>query len=166
MSTEIGLAYGSVTSLSIASNLASLANNSAIQSGSFTNTDAVSSSPAIGFEDVFIQVEVETGASGVSSSGFIALYVAVSIDGGSTFTGGASGTAGSYTITGDEIPLGIISANANGTKFYGGPFSLRAALGYMPQEWSIIVYNQTGATLNATSGNHLAQYQGTYTQTT
>lgn len=156
MSTNIGAQWG--TAATITCTLASLGSGSARQSNSVTITNGIAT--GIGFEDVAVQVEVKTGASAVSSTGYISVYIAASLDGGTTFTGGATGSDASYTTNGDEILLGSFVANANATKFYGGPFSIRAALGFIPQEFAIIVQNNSGAALDATEGNHLKQYQG------
>lgn len=155
MSTNVGLQYGSATT--IACTLASLANNSARQSNSVTNTNGPAT--GIGWQDDAFQLEVKTGASGTSSSSLVQVYISWSPDGGTTWIGGATGSDGSYTINGDEIPFFAFLTNGNATKFTSGA-SVRQALGFMPQMWAFIVLNSTGAAFDSTEGNHLKQYQG------
>lgn len=156
MSTNIGTQYGSATAITCT--LASLSSGNSRQSASVTTTNGIAT--GIGYEDVAVQLEVKTAASSTSSTGYVTVFIAASLDGGTTFTGGATGSDAAYTTNGDEIVLGSFVANANATKFYGGPWSVRAALGFIPQQFSIIVQNNTGAALDATEGNHLKQYQG------
>lgn len=163
MSTQLGIGYGSESTLTITLN--SLANGSAQQSTAITNTDGVDSSPSIGYDDILILLKIKTAASSVSSTGTVTVFIAGSLDGGTTYTGGASGSNASYTVNGNEIPLGIINANADATVYEAGPFSIKQAVGAVPQNWSIIVYNNTGAALDSSAGGSI-QYQGTYTQTT
>lgn len=154
--SNIGLQYGSQGTLTIT--LASLGSTSGRQSSAITNTNGIAT--GIGFQDVEIIVQIKTGASGTSATGLVQVYIAGSLDGGSTFTGGAGASDAAYTTNGNEIPLGSINAVANGTTYIGGPFSIRQALGAVPQEWVVIVVNQTGHALDTTAGSFVVQYQG------
>ncbi len=155
MASNLGQAYGTQSTLTCSLN--TLTNTSSRQSNALTNTNQVAT--GIGFRDVQILVKIKTG-TGTSSTGTVNIYVAGSIDGGTTYNGGASGSDGSYTVNGNEIPLGVIYANADAT-VYEGLFSVRLAIGAVPQNMSVIITNNSGASLDGSAGGTI-QYQGIY----
>ena len=105
------------------------------------------------YTDAFVQAKIKTGASGVSSTGYIQLYVYAAADGGTTYSYGATGSDAAYTIPTNAAlrPLGRIGVGANATT-YAEIFSVAAAFGgTLPQKWGVIVDNETGAAFDGTT---------------
>lgn len=140
---------------SITCGIASLANNSLRQSTYVDNATNL-------YMDVLVFVKVKSGASGTSTSGYINVYAYATADGGSTYTDGASGSDSAITPTSPTNLkfIGMVNVVANATTYYGGPFSLAAAFGCVPERWGIVIENKTGGTLDTTAGNHSVTYQG------
>lgn len=154
---DVKIAYGSADQ-TITVTIASLGSGSARESTAINNTTPL-------MLDALVQVMVHTNGSGTSANGYVSLYVYGSIDGASTYSGGATGSDAAITLTSppNHRLLGTITANANNTSYKSALFSVAAAFGgVLPARWGIIVDNQTGAALNSTGGNHKASYQGVY----
>ena len=140
--------------------VASLANNSARQSTVIDNSTNL-------FQDALAQFKLKTGASGVSSNGYVAVYAIATVDGGTTYNENAGATDAAITLTvpPNAVLVGRINCVANATTYYSPPFSIAAAFGgVLPEKWGVIVENKTGAALDSTAGNHTAKYQGVYSQ--
>jgi len=106
-----------------------------------------------------VRVKIKTGASGVSSTGYVAVYLLRSED-GTNYDDGFGGTDAVYTPV-NAILLGYINAVANATT-YNKVFDL-AELGItLPAKWSIGLLNQTGAALSSTEGDHEIKYREKY----
>src|SRR5580700_9781428 len=116
------------------------------------------------FIDALAAVKIKTAASSTSSTGYVDVYAFGTSDGGSDYSGGASGTDGAYSGQLSALfKLGRIAAVANSTTYVGGPWSVAAAFGgTLPDHWGIAVDNESGATLDASVGS--AWYQGVYGQ--
>lgn len=139
--------FGSAVDLTIV--LASLADAANVLSSEVDNTSDL-------FNDVLVQLQVTTGASGVSSSGVVHVYAIGIID---------SLEPGSPNVL--LNPIGVINANVNATVFKSNVFSVANAFGgKMPPRWKLVVRNDTGAALDSTEGNHLKKMQGVYQQYT
>ena len=139
--------------------VASLTNTSVRQSTVVDNSSNL-------FFDAIVSVKLKTNASGTSATGVCNVYAYGTADGGTTYTGGASGSDGAYTADGLNLHLlGTLTTNANATT-YTGTFNLSRVFGYggLPTGWGVIVENLSGATLDATGGNHAVLYQGIYAQ--
>jgi len=137
---------GAAASLTIT--LASLANNAGRGSTAIDNGTTL----AFGAD---IRVKVKTGASGVSSTGYIAVYL-VSSEDGTSYDDGFGGSDAALTPVNARL-LGYITANANSTT-YNAVFDT-AALGItLPRKWAICLLNKTGAALDSTAGNHEIKY--------
>ena len=148
-------AFGS-SGQSITCTFTSLTNNSARQSTVVDNTSNL-------FLDALLFIKVKAGAASTSSTGFVAVYAYGTVDGGTSYSDGASGSDSSITLT---VPpnmklVGIVNVVADSATYYGGPFSVASAFGgVLPAKWGIVVVNKTGATLDASIG--AATYQGFY----
>lgn len=155
---DIKTKYGT-SNQTITCTLASLGNTSLRQSTVIDNTTNL-------FLDALVELKIKTNAAGTSSTGYVAVYAYGTVDGGTDYTGGASGTDGAYSNLKDNLVLiGTISATANATT-YIKHFSIASAFGgNMPAKWGIVVENQTGAALDSTEGNHAKIYQGILGQT-
>lgn len=135
--------------------IASLGNTSARESTAVDNTSNL-------FMDVKLAVKVKTNAAGTSATGVVNVFAYATADGGTTYSGGATGTDAAYTNNKDAlIYLGSLPTIANATT-YVSMFSLSRAFGYggIPAKWGIVIDNQSGAALDSTAGNHSAVYQG------
>jgi hypothetical protein len=133
---------------SITCTLTSLTNGSYQQSAAIDNTSNL-------YLDAAVFVKIKTASSSTSSTGTVNVYAYGSADGGTTYTDGASGSNASMTPTSPTNLklIGVINAVANSTTYYGGPFSVASAFGYLPGKWGIVVLNNTGATLDASVGS-------------
>lgn len=135
--------------------LASLADGSARGSTAVDNSSGL-------YLDAGVVVQVKTGASGVSSTGFITVYAYGSVDGGTTYTDGFGGTDGAATPSAMKL-IGSFPAVANATTYVGQVMSVAAAFGgILPSHWGIVIENNSGAALDSTEGNHAKQYQELY----
>lgn len=128
--------------------LASLANGAGRGGTAIVNTSTLAISADI-------EVKLTTGSSGVSATGYAAIYLIRSAD-GSTYDDGFGGTDGAYTAVNATL-LGLMQLVANSTT-YVAIFDT-AQLGItLPQKWSIGIMNFSGATLDATGGNQAVVY--------
>ena len=138
----------------------SLTNNSQRQSTAIDNTSNV-------FIEALVFVTVKSGASSTSSTGYVNVYAYGTVDGGTNYSDGASGSDGSITLTAPPNMrlIGTINVVANATTYKGGPFAVSVAFGgVLPDHWGIVIENKTGGTLDASIGT--AIYQGVYAQYT
>lgn len=113
------------------------------------------------FLDALAALDIKTGAT-PSATGYVVIYAYGTSDGGSTYTGGATGSDAGLTVEITLKVLKVLPVTATADRIYEvGPFSIAGAFGgNLPEEWGIVVENQTGDALNA-SGNS-AWYQGVY----
>ncbi len=142
--------------------LASLTNTSLRQSTAIDNTSNL-------FQDVLVMLKIKSPGSGTSASGQVVVWVYATVDNGTTYTDGATGSDGSFTPTSPSNLrfLGALNVVANTTTYVGGPWSVAACFGgVMPAKWGIVVQNLTGGTLDSTEGNHAKLYQGIFSQYT
>lgn len=147
---DIKTTFGTPAAMTIT--IASLADAGGRAATAITNT----STKALAAD---VRVKVKTGASGVSATGYVAVYLVRSED-GSSYDDGFGGSDGAFTPVNATL-LGILTANANATT-YQRVFDL-AELGLtLPEKWSIAILNKTGAALDATGGNHEIKYTEKY----
>jgi hypothetical protein len=154
MPSPIELLYGS-NGQAITVTLNSLGSAAARASTAVNNSSTL-------FEDCLVEVTIKTGASGVAATGYVAIYAAGSVDGGTTYPDGATGTDGAVTqvVPPNSKLIGTLNCVANATVYKSNAMSVAAAFGgTLPQYFVIIVSNQTGAALDASAGGS-AQFQG------
>lgn len=142
--------------------LASLASATYRQSAAIDNTSNL-------FTNAASQLVIKTGASGTSATGSLSVYAYASMNGGTNYSGGASGSDAAYTadVTGNPnlFLLGNIAVSANATSYTFRGADIAAAIGYVPSKWGIVVLNNTGHALDVTGGNFSAYFEGNTTQT-
>lgn len=150
--------YGTGGQVITATGLASLANNAAYELAPVDNT-------ANFYLDALVFFSIKSPASATSASGWLNLWLTYTADGGTTYTGGAAGAAGSITLVQPPnlIRLGTMAMTTNG-RVEKHAFPIWAALGFMPAKWGVIVENLSGGTLDTTGSNHNIWYQGDYKQ--
>lgn len=119
------------------------------------------------YDEAFCNGFIKTGASGVTATGTVSIYIYASYDAGTTYTHHASGSDAAYTPdnAGNLYPVATIAAVANATTYYWD-FHVVAGNAWLilPQRWGIIIFNNTGGAFDATAGNFLMQYQGVQLQ--
>jgi hypothetical protein len=141
--------------------LGSLGNNSARESTYIDNGTNL-------FLDALVGVRVRSNSSGTSSTGSVLVYAYGTINGGSNYTEGATGSDAAITLTSPTNLrlVGVINVVANSTTYSAGPFSVATAFGgTLPERWGVVIENRSGAALDATGGNHVVLYQGVLAQT-
>lgn len=158
MASDILIKYGTAN-ITIVCTIEGLADNSARASTAIDNSINK-------YLDALVQgkAHVTTAPSGESN---LLIYTYGTADGGTTYSGGATGTDADYGgVAGQLISncklLGIIDLDAAEETFESDTFSVAAAFGgVLPDHWGIIVVNQTGQAI-ATANLNGFSYQGIY----
>ncbi len=135
--------------------LASLANNGVRASTALDNTSNLDL-------DTMLVIKIKTGASAVSATGYVNVYVYGSADGGTSYSDGVTGSDAGYTPTAPPNQRRLFSLNAvaNATTYESDPWSVAQAFGgQLPDHWGILIENKTGAALDSTEGNHAKFYE-------
>ena len=98
-----------------------------------------------------VYVKVKTGASGVSATGTVNVYLISAAD-ATNYDDNFAGTDAAYTPVNAKL-IGYLTANVNATSYYK-TINLEDQGVELPQKFSIGIYNNTGAALDSTAGNH------------
>ncbi len=120
------------------------------------------------FLDALVQLKLNVTAGAPAGDKNCLVYAFGSADGGTTYSGGATGADAAYGgVAGQLIDncklLGIVTLDAASEVFESDVFSVASAFGgVMPDHWGIIVMNQSGQVL--ADANNSAFYQGVYAQ--
>jgi hypothetical protein len=134
--------------------LTSLASAAARASTAVSNTTTL-------YEDVLLFFTINTG-TGVSATGYVNVYGYGSVNGGTTYPEGITGTDAGVTLTSPPNLVLIAQINAGTpsvTKTFGPiSFCRMYGLDKLPAEWGVVVVNLTGAAFSATNGSII--YQG------
>lgn len=160
MSTTNKIGYQNAgSSTAITMTLTSLASGGARQSTAVDNTVNL-------FLDALVTFKITVGT--VTGTPQVQFYIAGSIDGtnwpgeGSANNDGVTGTDGTITleVPTNLIPLGpALNTPTSAKTYFTEPMSVAAAFnGVLPNKWSLVAVNNTGAALSAS--NCSAQYQG------
>lgn len=116
------------------------------------------------YEDVYLFFKMATNAAGTSATGYINVYGYGSVDGGTTYPEGITGTDAAVTLTAPPnlVLIAQFNANTNGVTKTFGPISFCRMYGLdrLPAKWGVVVVNQTGAAFTATAANYAVIYQG------
>jgi len=137
----------------ITMSLASLASGSWWQSAFIDNSTNV-------YLDAFVQMKVKTGAT---AAGTVDFWLYASMDGGTSYSDGASGSDATFTPTATPnlVHLGTVNTPTATTSYTSAHFSVAAAFGgSVPQRWGLAAKNTNGGALDATGTNFVLQYQG------
>lgn len=115
------------------------------------------------FEDALFFIKYQTIAS-ATATGYLNVYGYASVDGGTTYSGGATGADAALTLT-TPTPLVLLvslPANASSTQYNAGPFSFCRLYGIdrLPERWGFVVRNASGQALSATAANNKIFWQG------
>lgn len=134
--------YGTTAAVGVGTALNSLANGSAAQ------TDAVlnGTTKAVDYE-----VEVVTNAL-AGNTGAIDVWVAASLDAGTSYADGATGTAGAFTAANRKNARWLGSVNLNGATAVRATLAQSVAQafgGVVPERFALILTNNSGAALAA-----------------
>jgi len=114
--------------------------------------------------DLFVDVLVSGTIRSSGTAGNTIDIYAYGYD-GTAYTAGATGSDAAYTADGEEDELiHVATITVDGTAsqdFVWGPTALaRKFGGVIPSRWGLVVRNGSGATLDATGGNHRITYVG------
>lgn len=153
--SNIKTAYGT-SNQAITCTLTSLANGSRRQSAAVDNTSNL-------FLDALVALKLKSGSSGTSSAGRADVYAYGTVDGGTDYSDGATGSDAAITLTGPPNMrlIGTVNMVANSTTYVAGPFSVAQAFGgVLPDHWGIVVDNESGSAFDGTVAS--AFYQGVY----
>lgn len=140
--------------------LASLASGSARESTSIDNRTNL-------YLDALVFMQLKTGAGSIGTDPYAYVYVAGTVDDGTTWPDTVTGADAAITLntTTQLRLLGAVWLGAATTTYKAGPWSVASVFGgVMPAEWSIVVKNNCGVALDATEGNHKKLYQGIQAQ--
>jgi hypothetical protein len=158
MPTTFTRAYvlGARTDFTLASNIASLANNAAKPLGKVNNT-------TLDAHEINLELEITLASAGVSTTGFVEVWLIESqADGGtSDYTDGINpdGTADIASSLKNARCVLTLIANASGTVVR---YKSRLPVGQLAPYFTLVIVNKSGAAM-AASG-HVAKY--TFTQDT
>ena len=111
------------------------------------------------YDDIVAPIQIKSGSS-VSGSGSVSLFLVCSED-GTNWTNGINpnSSADQSSLIGTLTPLTpAVTVASNATIYVLPEFSIYSLLGFMPTYWSIVVYNQSGAALDATATNFIAKH--------
>ncbi len=153
---------GQTLTCSLAPGGTGLANNGARESTAVDNTSDL-------FQEVLVQIQIKSGASGTAATGVINVYAYGTVDNGTTYPDNVTGTDAAITLVSptELVLIGQLNVVANATTYKSEPFSVSAAFGgIMPAKWGIVIENKTGGALDTTESNHKKLYQGIYSQYT
>lgn len=150
--------YGS-NNQAITITLASLGSGSARASTAIDNTTNL-------FLDALVTVKVKTAGT-VAAPFMFDVYAYGTVDGGTTYSDGATGSDAAITLTSppNVRKIGTVNTPVTATSYVAGPFSVADAFGgKLPDHWGIIIKNNSGATADSTGGNFAVVYQGIQAQ--
>jgi hypothetical protein len=143
--------FGTATTITMS--LASLASGSWWQSAFIDNSVNL-------YLDDFVQAKVKTAGT---AAGTVDFWLYASMDGGTSYSDGASGSDASFTPTSTPnlVHLGTVNTPVATTSYISAHFSVAAAFGgSVPQRWGLAAKNTNGGALDSTAGNFVIQYQG------
>ena len=154
---DIKTKYGT-SNQAITITLASLADDGLRESSANSNASDL-------FLNALIQLKVKTGVSTAGDKNIL-VYTYGTADGGTTYSGDASGNNGAFAGNiNNTVLIGIIDTPTAATVYESNIMNIANAFGgVLPDHWGIIIKNQTGATLDSTEGNFAKFYQGIYAQ--
>lgn len=116
------------------------------------------------FRDVLVTVKVKVDSGSIANDKAVIVYAYGTVDGGSPYTGGATGSDAAYTMDDPTVlvAIGVIPAPTQ-SKTYIGTFRVAHAFGgVLPQKWGLMIRNYCGIALTGTAGDHGVTYQGIY----
>lgn len=147
------IAYGTRTAFSQEDNIHGLTTGQAKPLGEVDNSATLAL-------DYMVFFRTTLNASGVSATGTIELYLIEKDDSGAdkwTDAIDADGTSNIASSIKNAKLLEILAANSNSQEVICH-FRLGDYIAHAPKYWSIVVYNKSGATLDADDADSDAQY--------
>lgn len=146
---------GSFNDVITATGMASLANGSGWEFASVSNTTNLDL-------DALLMVKIKTGASGVSATGYVNIWLWGSSDNGTTKPDNITGSSAALTlISPGNLTLAgpPLNAIANATTYKSRIYSVAQAFGgFLPPTWGMAVENKTGAAFDSTGSNFAILY--------
>lgn len=117
------------------------------------------------YVDALVVVKIQLAAGTPGADKRVYVWAAGTVDVASpTWPDAVTGADAAITLNNPRNVrlLGTIEAPTSAGTFSGGPWSIAQLFGQVPEEWSIIIENQTNIALGATEGNMKKQYQGVW----
>lgn len=158
MPTTDKIAYG--TSTAITCTLASLANSATAgrQSAAVDNSSNL-------YDDALLHIAIKTSSSALGNDKACYVYLWGSEDGSSYNGSSAEAPGGGDAAMTVDSPTNlrgpfVISCPASSTTYKTVIPVASAFGGVLPKKWGFTLVNYTGQALDATGGNHTAQYTG------
>ncbi len=115
------------------------------------------------FEDALFFIKYQTVAS-ASATGYLNVYGYATVDSGTTYSAGATGSDAALTIRNptELVLLVSLPASTSSAQYNAGPFSFCRLYGIdrLPERWGFVVTNVSGQALSATAGNNKIFWQG------
>lgn len=134
-------------------NLTSLASATALGLG------AVDQHTALRYDNNVAPIQIKSGASGTSASGFVSCYLITSED-GTVWTDGIDPNSASNQKSkiATATLVQAIAVVANATTYYFTEFSVATVLGFEPLYWAVVIDNESGHALDTTAANFYSKY--------
>lgn len=142
MSTDVKVKYASVAT--IVCTCSGIADNSARESTALDNSSNL-------YMDAFIQGSIAAATAALTTNPIAYVRAYAGLDGGTTFTGNASGS--DAAMSNDGVPqkvsncpiVGTVPMTTMSQTYESDVFSIAAAFGgVLPDRWGIVLENQTG----------------------
>lgn len=138
--------FGTKTALAVAS-LQNLGNAAYWQSAAINNATVKAE-----WGELFIGIETTTTAG--SGNGVVDVYLAKSVDGGTVFAGGASGTEGVYTDTANVDPDNLLQVGSipiDASEVTARVYAHHLAIYDLPEHFAVVLRGTTGTALGVNS---------------
>jgi len=116
------------------------------------------------FRDALVTVAVKLQAGTIANDKAVIVYAYGTVDGGTIYTGGVTGSDAAYTMDDPTVlvAIGVIPCPTQSLT-YRGTFRVAHAFGgILPQKWGLFIRNYSGIALSATGSDHTVKYQGIY----
>lgn len=137
--------------------------NSLTNSTITARASAVVSNTVDKYLDVLVQLQIKSGAAGVSTTGFVNVYGYATADDGTTYSEGLTGTDTTCTLTNPTNLklIGSINVVATATTYKSDPMPVGPVRGgILPAKWGIVVQNQSGTTFDTVGASFSVFFQG------
>jgi len=116
------------------------------------------------YRDAIVTVKVKLQSGTIGNDKAVIVYAYGTVDGGTTYTGNATGSDAAYTMDDPTVlvPIGVIPTPTQSLT-YTGTFRVAHAFGgVLPEKWGLFIRNYSGIALSATGSDHAVKYQGVY----
>lgn len=161
MANNIETKYGTANQV-ITCTLTSLASSATVgrEAANVDNTTNL-------FLDALLVVKFKVANTAPANDQRLYVYGGGTVDGGTTFSAGLTGTDASYTMQSPTSLrlIGTVPTPTQNISYIGGPWRVSNAFGgALPAKWNVFILNFTGMALTGTASDHVITYQGVLAQ--